>query len=429
MILNRKNLILITTLCFVAGLLVYFKIVMAVSIFPIRQINVEIKANIESVPTGNIGWNFESKIKEARELLKNIDLKVGDRDVEYIEKRISIFDGSIKVSDKKLKDAERQIGLVLLNKNSGRLDRIVITKKGAELISPSGYLIEIIERQNGIRWNYWATEFKVIQPTNTMVLLDKWPEKEAVKEKKIVTAKNGRKSTIYQNVETVNYTIYAPYSENYHVPEMIALGDKYIRTMVADAFAKLRVNGVYSRAYKDKFISDVIVLKSDFFSKIPITEHSDLGEFVINPQKTSERVKIIIAANGGEAYTQTCNLASACGWVQYTPRTYKEIAKTYPRAKLISDFKTGAADHLNSMMAAILLYDYNLAGLIRTHGPQIASDPRLEEYLAAAYNGAPSRVNQSLKASITSNLPDWVGKLLPETKGYLAKIRFLQRFD
>lgn len=407
----------------------FYKIALAMNIFPTREISVNATADIVVASSNVSGWNFEDKINEARELLKNVELNVGSRDIEYIEKRISISNGKIKVTDKKLKDVEKQIGLVLLDKETGALSKIIVSKKGAELIVPSGYDINVVERQNGIRWNYWATEYKVSLPANSMVLMNKWPEREVTRVKKTIVAKNGKKSTVYQNVESIDYIIYASYSEDYHVPEMIAMGDKYIRTMVSDAFAKLRVKGVYSRAYQNKYISDIAVLNADFFSKIPITEHSDLGEFTLDPQKTAERVKIIIAANGGNAYTQTCNYASACGWVQYTPRTYKEIDKAYPRAGIIDDFEKGAADHLNSMMAAILLYDYNLAGLIKSNGAQVASDPRLEEYLAAAYNGAPSRVNQSLKASIAMNLPDWVGKLLPETKGYLAKIRFLQKYD
>ena len=427
MILKSKKFIISTLVMF--SLFVCIKIVWAMSILPNRQINVTANLNNAIATPIVTGWNFEDKINEARTLLTGVVLAVGDKDIEYIEKRVSINNGKITVSDKKFKDAERQIALILLNKNTGALSEVTIIKKGAALVAPQGYQIDIVERQNGIRWNYWATEYKVIQPANTMVLLNKWPEKEIKKVSKIVVSKTGKKSTTYQNISEIRYIVYAPYSADYHVPEMVALGDKYIRTMVSDAFAKLRQNGVYSRAYKDKYISDVLVLRADFFSKIPITEHSDLGEFTIDPQKTAERVKIIVAANNGYAFGETCNAATACGWVQYTPRTYKEIAKVYPKAKIIADFKTGAADHLNSMMAAILLYDYNLAGLIKTHGTRIANDPRLEEYLAAAYNGAPSRVNQSLKASIAMNLPDWAGKLLPETKGYLAKIRFLQKYD
>ena len=93
---------------------------------------------------------------------------------------------------------------------------------------------------------------------------------------------------------------------------------------------------------------------------------------------------------------------------------------------LIKDFEKGASDHLNSMTAAILLYDYNLSHLIKRHGDKITKDPRLEEYLAAAYNGGPARVSRSYTATILNKINEWFGHLRPETKGFIKKLRFLQ---
>jgi hypothetical protein len=427
MILKNKILIFALSLAILLSVanLVYAKISMPTN-------TIEVLPSPSPLGIFNIvstNWNLLEKIAEGKKILADIELKVGSEDISYIEKRISVNDGKIKVTDKKLKDPEKEVALILLNKVTGELDLIKIIKRGGELIAPGNYEIEIVERQNGIRWNYWATEYKVIQPANSMVLLDKWPEKETIKVKKTVTLKNGKKSTVYGNQSKIKYYIYAPYSADYHTSDMVAIGEKYIKDVIDRAYETLKQNKVFSRAYKDILVSDISVLRKDFFTKIPITEHSDFGEFAFDPEKTAERVKIIIAANGSEAYTQTCNSVSACGWVQFTPRTYKEIDKFYSRAGLIDDFQTGAGDHLNSMMAAILLYDYNLAGLIKAHGSQIAQDSRLEEYLAAGYNGSPARVNTSIKASVTNGWTDWLGKLLPETKGYLAKIRFLQKYD
>ena len=105
----------------------------------------------------------------------------------------------------------------------------------------------------------------------------------------------------------------------------------------------------------------------------------------------------------------------------------------YPSARLVTDFVSGAADHVNSIKAAILLYDYNLRGLIKSNGQKVLQDPRLEEYLAASYNGSPSRATKSLSASILSSVADWIdaltskkGGLASETRGYLVKLRYLQ---
>jgi len=86
---------------------------------------------------------------------------------------------------------------------------------------------------------------------------------------------------------------------------------------------------------------------------------------------------------------------------------------------------------LNSLKAAYLLYDYNLAKLIQSFGESILEDPSLEEYLAAAYNGGVGRVISAIKKSKNKGL-----KILNvlnssqffklETIGYLEKIYFLK---
>src|SRR3989339_1261278 len=105
----RLNKYIIVICLLIAGLAVFFKIALAMSIFPTREISVSAVANIIDTQTGDAGWNFEDEINEAREMLMNVELTVENKDIEYSEKRISIASGKIKVTDKKLKDAERQI--------------------------------------------------------------------------------------------------------------------------------------------------------------------------------------------------------------------------------------------------------------------------------------------------------------------------------
>ncbi len=159
---------------------------------------------------------------------------------------------------------------------------------------------------------------------------------------------------------------------------------------------------------------------------MPILEQIDLSEFFETPTETVERVLVIIGTNKSVAYSKTGSKTGASGWVQFMPKTYRNVRNLYPSSGLIKDFKEGTADHVNSMMAAILLYDYNLANLIKYYGNKILEDRRLEEYLAGAYNGGINRVNISLKASISRGLNDWTGKLLSETKGFMFKLRFLR---
>jgi hypothetical protein len=204
--------------------------------------------------------------------------------------------------------------------------------------------------------------------------------------------------------------------------------------MVSQALSELRTAGVKSRALSSSLVSDVFGSHAHFFEHIPLLEQTDLTEFQIDPANTIERALVIIGANGSGAFNATCNSSAACGWLQFTPGTYAAIVKNYPAAKLIKDFKTGAADHLNSMKAAILLYDENLKGLISARGVQIVNDPKLEEYLASGYNGAPRWVHKTLQAAVVSGIQDWINALTPktgglksETIGYLVKLRWIQQ--
>jgi len=77
-----------------------------------------------------------------------------------------------------------------------------------------------------------------------------------------------------------------------------------------------------------------------------------------------------------------------------------------------------------------LLHDLNLASLIKAFGPNIANDPKLEEYLAAAYNTGVRRVINVVRAARAKRSADWaqargVQGLLAETKGYIAKLRYI----
>jgi len=374
-------------------------------LFDQAKLGITPSPSVEPTPT----WSLLDKINEKDDQLLTLDLKVGDKDIEYEENRISINGAKITTTIKKLKDPGKEIGLKLLNIETGEIQIIKITKKGAELISPTGYNIEVVERVNGIRWNDWNTLYKVIEPADTIVVKNLYPKVEKVNGKNMV-----------ENV------LYSPYSDALHIPELITAGNEYIRTTVLAAFDRLAQNKVESETFDGQLVSDVKYLSTRFFMRLPLLEQSDLTEFLLDPQGTVERVKVIIAANGSLAYSKTCSKATACGWIQFTPGTYGMIRRSYPEAGLIDDFEKGAADHVNSMMAAILLYDYNLAGLVVRHGNQILDDQRLEEYLAASYNGSPLTASKSLKASLVGRLIDWVAGLKSETKGFMAKLRYLQ---
>lgn len=374
-------------------------------------------------------FSILDKLGEGDDVLQNIPLKVGTKDIPYVEKRLGREGEKAAVTNKKFAEPEKEIALKLLNLKTGQIDTVKIIKRGAELISPENYKIEVMERPSGIRWNKWNTAFKVAEPADTIVIKNKYPDMEYATVKRKVKNKAGKLVTVSQKERVIREIVYSPYSPDLHLPELVDGGREYIKEVVASAQATLALRGVRSRAFPEKLVIEIPALSADNFERLPLMEQSDFGEFLLDPLKTMERVAVILRANPGTAYAHTCSKADACGWIQFTPKTYQSIRKIYPEAELNPDFESGAANHLNSMLAAILLYDYNLQGFISRHGQKVVNDPRLSEYLAAAYNGRPTTASKSLKASISKNFPDWTNKLKLETKGFIAKLRYLTAHD
>jgi len=372
---------------------------------------IQIQKDIINAPAD---WSFTKegiakKIVEGTALFKDVMLQVGSEKISYTEKRVLSDGGKVTVSEQKFKDYEREIALVLLNEKTGKLDVIKIVKRGGQLVNPPGYQIQIVERMNGIRWNHWATQYKVISPKNLVVLLNKYP--------------------IEKDGGEVEYFIYSAYSDDLDKPALIEAGAEYLDEVVGQARQELRQNGVMSKAVPNKLVVDV--LPADYYKHLPFLEQSDSLEALANSEWTTKRILGTLGYNKDKAWTMSSNFAGANGWIQFTdngsrgrPGTYTTIARQYPNALLDPDFRRGAANHVNSMKAAMLLHDNNLALLVNKFGNGILTSQHLEEYLAAAYNGSPSHVVKSIAKSgiLTAN---WYGSLMTETKGYIAKLRLL----
>ena len=393
-------------------------------LFYSKQIDVVVSASPTPIP-----WTFSEKIIEAESLLKNATPTVGDTPIAYTETRYTLVNAKLAPTVKSFKEPEKQIDLAVLDTSSGAIQIVTIVKHGAELIAPSGWNIDILQRPNGIKWNGWNTAYKINLPAHSVVVANVYPN-----ETDTTVAKKVKGKTVYVKQRTIAYELYSPYSPDLHTSELIKSGADYTNSMIAKAFTDLRVAGVKSRAISGSLVADVFASHSEFFGHIPLLEQTDLTEFEIDPQNTVERAQVIIGANQDQAFNTTCNSSSACGWMQFTPSTYNTIVRDYPSAQLIKDFKTGAANNLNSMKAAILLYDENLKGLIASAGQKVLTDPRLEEYLASSYNGSPQHVYKTLTASIIGGIQDWIGALTSkkgglkdETLGYLVKLRWLEQ--
>lgn len=398
---------------------------------PSREVEVDVTAPLPTVEPQTLAviqgasWSYVEKLAEKDDELLKVPVSIGPREITYYENRVSIAaDGSQTVSEKKSSDRERVIGLKLLNLDTGEVTVIKvetdITRDGVKIVAPAGYDIQIVERANGIRWNLWNTAYRVVSPANTIVIKNNFPREETVTTSRVVNGK-----TVRSTRKVTKGFLYAPYSEYIHQDELIRAGRDYIKGVVAQAFNNLRARGIKSRAFPDQLIADVAALSPRFFERLPLLEQGDLTEFVLDPKMTAERVLVIVGANRENAFAPTCNSVSACGWVQFTPPTYRYMRQLYPSAGLMADFRTGAGDHVNSITAAILLHDSNLKPLIDKFGQKIVNDERLEEYLAASYNGSPSWVWQSLTATLGQTVSDWTKHLRQETLGFMFKLRYL----
>lgn len=426
--IHQKFFLTISTAAVMVGILAFSSKLPSRSalaqIFADKNITVEAATPTSQAPA----WTITQKITEAAQLLKGAKPGVFGDPITYNEQRFSFSGGVITNHNVQIKEPEKEIALAVLDTQTGQIKTFFIRKSGEDLLTPPGWQINILERPSGITWNGWNTSYKIIQPENYVVIGNVYPDETdtTVRQKK-----NGR--TVYITQRTVAYRYYVPYSPDLNSYDLAGLGQSYIKNVVAQAFADLRTEGVGSQAVSGSSVADVFGSHTDFFERIPLLEQTDLTEFEINPSDTVKRAEIIIGANGTAAFNATCNSVAACGWLQFTPGTYAMIVKAYPTAHLIPDFKAGAADHLNSMKAAILLYDTNLKSLLTTD-PNVLNDQNLEEYLASSYNGSPNHAKATLKAAIISGIEDWInaltsknGGLKNETVGYLTKLRWLKQ--
>ncbi len=390
----------------------------------------------EPTPQTTPTWTLLDKILEPDPEFDNIELKIGDKDISYLEERYLrnengniTFDSNGQIRKEKIirNDPEREIALKLLNSKTGTTEIIKIKKHGNELIAPAGYDIGVYERLSGLSWNAHNTYYHIKMPTDLIVIRNVWPEIKYETQTITVTEKGKKKKKKVKAPVLEKNKAYIPYSDSLRTNEVVNKGINDLKQIVTEAKKRLRKNNVMSRAFPDRLVANV--LPDEYYWRRPLIEHSDLGEFVIDSKGTAERIFVILATNGPNAWS-SCNFASACGMYQFTRNTYNTIAKSYREANLIKEFNVGSLDHINSAMAAILLDDTNLAELISRYGEKIYRDSNLHEYIYAAYNGNPKWVYKSLSATFYRALAkkpsDWTKHLKAETKGAMLKVRYLE---
>lgn len=218
--------------------------------------------------------------------------------------------------------------------------------------------------------------------------------------------------------------VYAPYSELFRTPEIIAAGKAYLDHHADEAYKDLRDRKVLSLAYPGKLVVDVV--PRDLVQNIILTEQVDPGWLMLSEdggQALAERTLAIIGANGAWAYRYINSRAGARGLAQFIEPTYLGMIDRYPDAGLIKDHQLGMTDHTNALKAVILFFDL--------HDAELRSKIRRADMLvtkamlAAAYNGGPYRVIQS----VNQYGSDWEqsGLFPDETSTYIKKFNLIEK--
>ncbi len=296
---------------------------------------------------------------------------------------------------------------------------IKLRQEGLKLVNiDNDFVLEVEGRPSGMQWNAFNTALKVIKPKGWVVIANKYR----------IRLSSG-KARDY---------IYSPYSSSLHTEELVAEGEKYLRAKIGESIDEL--NGLARKANANLSVDLHSPWLAGTLERLVLLEHTD--PFDANQFKNAEisidpyqRVSVIIALNRESAYAKTSSSARASGLMQFTnrwrgkrPGTWDSVKRRYRWAKLPT-FAKGIKDHNSSIKAAVLLHDLNLKGLEKVFGREIKSDPNLEYYLAAAYNGGVGSVIASIRAH-QQNGNDWRKELrkrkrTSESLDYMDKLDFL----
>src|SRR5258708_7148368 len=240
------------------------------NIFSARQITITVMPSISPIPA----WTISQKVAQAKELLAEAKPGVFGDPITYKEQRFNGTEGNLTQHEREFKEPEKEIALAVLDTSTGDVKTIFIRKKGADLITPPGWQIEILQRPSGIRWNGWDTAYQLNQPQTYIVIGNVYPDEHDVK----ILQKNKAGKKIYITQRTIDYRYYVPYSPALHSSGLAQAGEAYIKDIVIKALTELKAAGVMSQAQPGTLLADVFGAHGDFFQRIPLLEQTDMTE-------------------------------------------------------------------------------------------------------------------------------------------------------
>ena len=233
--------------------------------------------------------------------------------------------------------------------------------------------------------------------------------------------------------------IYSPYAPDLYDEETILKGAEFLFSEIAAVKLELRENGVASKAYPDKPLSEVI--SDDYIFNLGHNEQMDHGKFEADANLTAEEISIEYALNGKNAFRWIASPANARGPFQFTniargknPGTYDYVVREYAGVNLIKDFNAGTQDLRNMIKAAICLLDIELSKMPKEVRDIFFEDYRLGGvYPSICYNGGCGKAfrlynwlkrnKKELKSDAFEFPVSSIGH--PETHTYIRKQAFL----
>jgi hypothetical protein len=198
-------------------------------------------------------------------------------------------------------------------------------------------------------------------------------------------------------VATARPIVYLPSNEDTLDPLFVSGGKEFLLDTARRAIEELRLARAPSVAFPGQLLADVV--PAEVITTLAVIEQTDDADFVKKKAAAFDEVLSHYGMKRAEAYRYSVSSASALGPMQFTNRrgngTYALVVRRCPQAKIDPNFERGATDLLNSMKAAICLFDIELY--------QMRSDIRfayrdnkevLGIFPVAAYNGGPRNVTK-----------------------------------
>ena len=196
---------------------------------------------------------------------------------------------------------------------------------------------------------------------------------------------------------TAKPIIYLPFTEDTFDPLFVSSGKEFLLSTARRAIEDLRLANAPSRAFPGALLADVV--PAEVIATLAVIEQTDDTDFV---KKKADAFNDVLSQYGlkqEEAYRYSVSRASALGPMQFTNRrgngTYALTVRKCPAAKIDRNFERGATDLLNSMKAAICLFDIELSQMRPEIRRAYRDNPEvLGIFPVAAYNGGPRNVGK-----------------------------------